>query len=253
MAVCTRPIVVPISPVGRLVVRDHDHDRYSGALPDLMQEIAARTGCEFVYRDVPRARAQHLVFEEHVGDVYMPALRRAERDATHDYVGLYRDGLAVVTLRGADDVPDRLSELAARSDLRGVFVRGYWLGPRYAAFVDQATAERRAYVVSDAPTIGRMLRAGRAAFTLIPWVGGQDALEAPDRAPDAATEFVLTLLRDVAPQATGIYLSRRNLDEGDRHALLQALEAAIADGTVRRIFSRYYAPEVIERAQWRAE
>lgn len=248
---CSRPIAVPATPVGRLVIVDRDE--VSGALPHLLREIGARADCEFTFRYVPRARAEHLAFNEQVGDLYMPAMRKPERDETHQYVTLFREGLAVVTPLPAPALPDRLADIESRPDLRGVFVRGFQLGPRYSAFVDRAVAEHRAYVVTDGPAMGRMLLAGRAAFTLISWVGGQGALEPQDRPSDAPASFKLTLLQDVTFEATGIYLSRRNLSEDDRILLQHAIEAAVVDGTVRRIFTQHYAPEVIDRAQWRLE
>lgn len=250
-AACSRPVLVPVSAVGVLIYREHDD--IAGALPDLLREVGSRTGCHFIFKDVPRARAEHMAFEEQSGDVFMPARRTARRDATHVYVPIYRDGLALVSRRAGPEIPDRLAELRERADLRAAFVRGFWLGPQYASFVDEAVADRRAYLVADLPTIGRMIAVGRIAYTLIGWIGGTGALTPPEQSAEPADVFRVTLVRDVKFLDSGLYLSRANLPDEDRQILVQALEAAVADGTVRRIYSRHFPPEVIAGTQWQLD
>ncbi len=194
---------------------------------------------------VPRARALHTVFEAQSGDLHLPAVRKPERDRTHLFVPLSRQGLAVATLRAHAPVPADLGQLLADRRLHGIFVRGYYLGPAYPEFVDQLLALQRADIVPDIETLSRMLHAGRADFTLLPHVTGQGALDLAPRMPLAQTAFRIELLPAVPPMENGVYLSRRNLEAADLALLTQMFERA--DGAVRRAYLRHYPPEIVEQ------
>lgn len=245
---CSRPIEVPVSPAGRLVFVEDDH--IEGVLPELMRERGALVGCEFRFSVVPRARAARSMFEAQVGDVYLPALRVPERDRTHLFVPLSRQGLAVATLRTHAPVPANLGLLQADTGLRGIFVRGYQFGPAYSDFVERLMADKRGDIVPDIETLSRMLRAGRADFTLLPHVTGQGALDLAPRMPLAKTAFRIELLEAVAPMENGVYLSRRNLDAGDLGLLVQMFERAVADGALRRAYLRHYPLEVVDNLRF---
>lgn len=241
---CSRPINVPVSPAGRLVFVEAG--RVEGVLPELVRERGALIGCEIRFSVLPRARAARTVFEEQEGDVYLPALRTPERDRTHLFVPLSRQSLAVATLLSRVPVPADLGQLLADKSLRGIFVRGYYFGPAYGEFVEQLQADKRADLVPDIETLSRMLRAGRADFTLLPFVTGQGALDLAPRMPLSQSAFRIERLAGLAPMENGVYLSRRNLDAADRALLLQMFERAIADGALRRAYLRHYPPEVVE-------
>jgi len=245
-AACTRTIDVPVSPAGRLVFVEGE--QVAGVLPELLRERGALIGCEFRFSVVPRARAARAVFEAQQGDIYLPAQRKPERQASHLFVPLNRQGLAVATLRTHAPVPTDLGQLLADKSLRGIFVRGYYFGPLYGDFVDQLVADRRADVVPDIEAVSRMMRAERADFTLLPFVTGQGALDLAPHMPLAQTAFRIEPLAAVPPMETGVYLSRRNLDAADLALLVQMFERAVAEGAVRRAYLRHYPAEVVERA-----
>jgi len=245
---CTRVIDVPVSPAGRLVFVEDEH--VAGVLPELLRERGALVGCEFRFSVVPRARAARTVFEEHSGDAYLPALRTPERDKTHLFVPLSRQSIAIATLRTHGPVPVDMPRLQADKSLRGIFVRGYYFGPAYGDFVDQLVAERRGDVVPDIETLSRMLKAGRADFTLLPFVTGQGALDLAPRMPLAQSAFRIEPMEGLPLMENGLYLSRRNLDPTDLALLTQMFERAVADGSVRRAYLRHYPSEIVERMQF---
>lgn len=245
---CSRAIDVPVSPAGRLVFVEDE--RVEGVLPELLRERGALLGCEFRFSVVPRARAARTVFEAQDGDLYLPALRKPERDQTHLFVPLSRQGVAVATLRTHAPVPADLSRLLADKSLRGIFVRGYYFGQAYGDFVDQLLADKRADIVPDIEALSRMLRAGRADFTLLPHVTGQGALDLAPRMPLSQTAFRIELLETLPLMENGVYLARRNLDAADLVLLVQMFERAVAEGALRRAYLRYYPPEVVDHMRF---
>lgn len=245
---CLRVIDVPVSPAGRLVYVEDE--QVMGVLPELLRERGALIGCEFRFSVVPRARAERTVFEAQSGDLYLPTVRKPERDRTHLFVPLSRQGLGVATVRGRAPVPADLGRLLTDKGLHGVFVRGYYLGQAYNDFVERLLAEKRADIVSDIETLSRMLQAGRADFTLLPYVTGQGALDLAPRQPLAQTAFRIELLEGVPPMENGVYLSRHNLDPADLLQLTQMFERAVAEGAVRRAYLRHFPPELVERLRF---
>lgn len=245
---CSRVIDVPVSPAGRLVFVEAE--QILGVLPELLRERGALAGCEFLFSVVPRARAERTVFDAQSGDLYLPAIRKPSRDRSHLFVPLSHQGLAVATLRTHAHVPADLERLLADKNLRGVFVRGYYFGPAYGDFIDQLLADRRADIVPDIEALGRMLRAGRADFTLLPHVTGQGALDLAPRQPLAQTAFRIELLQAVPLMENGVYLSRRNLDAADLALLTQMFEQAVAEGALRRAFLRHYPAELVEQLRF---
>jgi len=241
-------IDVPVSPAGRLVFVEDD--RVEGVLPELMRERGALVGCEFRFSVVPRARAARTVFEAQEGDLYLPTMRRPERDQTHLFVPLIRQGVAVATLRTHARVPADLGRLLADKSLRGIFVRGYHFGQLYGDFVDQMMAEKRADIVPDIESLSRMLRVGRADFTVLPHVTGQGALDLAPRMPLSLSAFRIELLEALPLMESGVYLARRNLDAGDLALLVQMFERAVADGALRRVYLRHYPPEVVDQLRF---
>ncbi|MFT7776504.1 hypothetical protein [Roseateles sp.] len=154
---CTRTIVVPGALQGRLVMVDGSVVR--GVFPDLLRELGAALGCEFVFPQLPRARAERDFFNDHVGDIFFPAVRRPERDSGNVFLSVGRQPLAVFAPRGVA-IPERLDQLMADVRLRGVFMRGIWLGDTYGRTLEALGAQGRLDLVSDYGAMVRMLKAG---------------------------------------------------------------------------------------------
>jgi hypothetical protein len=74
---CVRPIVVPVSPLGVSVIVDGT--AVSGVFPQLLEQLGAKAGCQFVWSVVPRIRAE-MMFEDGKADLLVAATRSDKRD-----------------------------------------------------------------------------------------------------------------------------------------------------------------------------
>ncbi|MGV7210777.1 hypothetical protein ACLB1G_23330 [Oxalobacteraceae bacterium A2-2] len=162
---CSRPIVVPVSPTGySVIVRG---EQVSGVFPDALRELGARHGCSFSFPVVPRARASYMFFDSGEADLLLPASRSAERDAVADYVPMMKLRMALVSTRRHPVAAASVQQLVEGGAWRGVTVRGHVFGDQYNALLRGLEQRDRIAYVSALVLVARMLKAGRADFTMV--------------------------------------------------------------------------------------
>jgi polar amino acid transport system substrate-binding protein len=165
-AECSRVIVVPAAPTGfNVKVVD---DVATGVYPDWLREMGRKAGCQFQFPVVPRARADSMLFVSNQSDMLLPASQNAERDQKAQFVHVVNLTPSLITLNNAPNVPRDVRTLLSKTAMRAALVRSYSWGNEYDTLVRELVAENRVDFVTDLETIGRMLRLGRADFTILP-------------------------------------------------------------------------------------
>ncbi|MDZ7892983.1 MAG: transporter substrate-binding domain-containing protein [Rhodoferax sp.] len=232
-AVCSRAIIVPAAPTGfNVKVTD---DGVSGVYPDWLREVSRKAGCQLQFPVVPRARADSMTFVSQQADVLTPASQNQERDQKAQFVHLVNLTPSVITLSNAPSPPKDLRLLTERSKLRAALVRGYSWGDEYDALVQKLIDSNRVDFVNDLATVGRMLRAGRVDFTILPPTLLYSALQAT---PDALTggEFRFSTVVGLPKSRVGAYLSRQTLSQADLDLLSSTMIKSARDGSLRADF-----------------
>lgn len=241
-AVCSRAIVVPAAPTGfNVKVTD---EGVSGVYPDWLREVSRKAGCQLQFPVVPRARADSMTFVSHQADILIPASQNQERDQKAQFVHLVNLTPTLITLSTAPLPPKDLRSLAERSKLRGALVRSYSWGDEYDALVQKLTDDNRVDFVNDLASVGRMLRAGRVDFTILPPTLLHSALQTT---PDVAQsgEFRFSPVIGLPKSRVGAYLSRQTLSQTDMVLLSNAMVKSARDGSLRAVFEKYYPIEVV--------
>ena len=239
LAACSRPIVVPVAPTGLSVVIDGD--RVSGAFPDALRELGAKLGCQFVFPVVPRARLSYMFLQTGQADLLLPASRSAGRDSQADYVPMMKLKMAVVSLKHKPVRAASVAALLADPSSTGVAVRSYVFGDEYNALMSGLEAQHRMSYAVAPLMVARMLRAGRADFTIVaPAIFLTSLYEDPDMA-GFGDEVRFSTLAGLPPTESGVYLSRRSLTPADHAALLRLLQLG-ARGTLWKWYQHYYPP-----------
>lgn len=233
-ASCSRPMAVPMAPVGLSV--SFEDDRVSGVYPTLLREMGAPAGCEFQVQRVPRARLQKM-FENGQADLLIPASASPARDRDGEFVPLIQVRASLMTLNRDHALPRSLAELVAQPDFRLAVVRGFSFGAAYDRAMAQLRAQKRLVEESDVTGVARALRQGLAQGTVMTaniLIGTlvQDADLAP-LAKQVRTES----LEELGWSESGVYLSRHSLNEADRSRLRAAFQQQARAGRVWQLFT----------------
>jgi len=242
-AACSRTIVVPVAPTGFSVVINGD--RVSGAFPDALRELGAKMGCKFAFPVVPRARLSYMFLQAGEADLLLPASRSAERDSQADYVPMMKLKMAMVSLKRKPVRAASVRALLADPASTGVAVRSYVFGDEYNALMDGLAAQHRMSYAVAPLMVARMLKAGRADFTIVaPSLFLTSLYEDPAMA-SFGSEVRFSALEGLPPTESGVYISRRSLSAADRATLRQLLQLG-AKGTLWKWFRHYYPPAATE-------
>lgn len=241
-AECSRVIVVPAAPTGfNVKVVD---DVATGVYPDWLREMGRKAGCQFQFPVVPRARADSMLFVSNQSDMLLPASQNAERDQKAQFVHVVNLTPSLITLNNAPNVPRDVRTLLSKTAMRAALVRSYSWGNEYDTLVRELVAENRVDFVTDLETIGRMLRLGRADFTILPTTLLYSALQLASAGIQTG-EFRYTALVGLPRSKVGAYLSRQTLGPADLDVLSAHMLRASKDGSLRASFEKYYPQDVV--------
>jgi polar amino acid transport system substrate-binding protein len=239
---CSREIVVPVAPTGFSVIIEGD--KVSGVFPDALRELGQRFGCRFSFPVRPRARLSAMFLESGEADLLLPSSRSTQRDQQADYVPMMRLKMALVSLKRKPVQLGSVPALLNARELRGVAVRSYVFGDEYAAMMGQLDQQRRIDYAASNLAVARMLKAGRADFTIVAPSLFLASLQEDAALKGFADEVQFTLLDGLPPAESGVYISRRSLSAQDQATLMQMLQAGARSGTFWKWFQHYYPPHL---------
>jgi len=238
-AACSRPLEVPMAPVGLSV--SFDGDRGTGIYPALLRELSISAGCEFQMQRVPRARLQKM-FEAGQADLLLPASAAPSRDQDGEFVPLIQVRASLLMLASERPAPRSLAELIAQPEFKLAIVRGFTFGAAYDSAVAVLRTQKRLVEESDAAGVARALRRGLAHGTVMTasiFVG--TLMQENDLVP-LVKQVRTDALEELGWSESGVYLSRRSLAEADRRLLRQAFTQAAKSGRVWQLFNDSYPP-----------
>ncbi len=237
-AACSRPMQVPLAPVGLSVLLP-PQGLPTGVYPELLRQVGDSEGCVFAMSTVPRAR-QELMFEKGMADLLVPASRTPRRDEFGEFVPLIQSRAMVIALNAERPLPTTLKALVQATDLRVVLVRGFDFGDAYQAVVKELTRQGRLRLEADPVSVARVLDAGGADVTVMAPSILVSALHADERVSHLLGRLRLGAVEELGWNDSGIYLSRSALNEGDRRHLQDALDKAARSGLVWKLFRQFY-------------
>ncbi|TFW22763.1 transporter substrate-binding domain-containing protein [Massilia arenosa] len=239
---CSRPITVPVSPIGQSIRIDKD-GQISGVFPALMRDIGAKTGCEIRMSEVPRARLE-MMFEQGHADMLLAATHAERRDKYGQFVPLIQTRAVLMSLDHQRAPIKTMAELAARPELKLVLVRGFDYGPAYNALSRRLQAAHRLVLAKDPLEVARMLQSRIADVTIMPASGLYGAAKADPRTASIAEQFRVEPLEELPWGLAGVYLSTQSLTADDRAVLESGLNAAAKAGALYHAYKGFYPANI---------
>ncbi|WP_444763766.1 substrate-binding periplasmic protein [Roseateles sp.] len=236
---CSRPIGVPMSPIGLSV--SFDGERSAGIYPTLLRELSASANCDFRVQRVPRARLQKM-FESGQADLLIPASANPSRDVDGEFVPLVQVRASLLTLARDRPAPRSLAELVAQPELKIAVVRGFSFGPAYDSAMAALRAQKRLIEEPDAAGVARALRRGIAQASIMTasiFIG--TLANEPDLSP-LVGQLRTDALEELGWSESGVYLSRHTLGDADRRLLRQAFSQLARSGRIWQIYIDSYPP-----------
>lgn len=233
---CSRPIRVPVSPVGLSVITKGAE--VSGVYPDLLRSLGAEAGCRFEFQVVPRARLEAM-FIAGTADLLLPASRTSARDGLGQFVQLMQSRPMLLSLRSGREPIASLEQLRERRELRVALVRGFDYGPAYQALFQDLRAQKRLVLEAEPLAVARALERGLADVTVMSPSILIGALLADPRQRALVDRLAMEAVPELGWGESGVYLSR-GLDHQDRVILTELLERGAKSGLLRRNLQRYY-------------
>lgn len=239
---CGRPLQVAVSDLG--VGSYQEQGQIRGLIPELAQELAARSGCRLELVFLPRARALQD-FDVGRIDIITSMLRTPERDALGVYLpyGYTKHDLLLVPEAAAGIAS--LADLIRRPELRLGVVRGIRTNSRVDLHLEQLLATRRAEYSSDFANLAAKLAARRVQAVIMP-----NALHIKLRRDGALAPDIATVnIPEARPQVLGLYVNRAAVPAAAAGRLGEQLAAMVRTGWVRQAYVRHFGEAETRRME----
>lgn len=237
---CSRPIEVPMAPIGLSV--SFDGQASGGVYPTLLREVGRAAGCEFRIQRVPRARLQRM-FESGQADLLMPASASPSREGDGEFVPLVQVRAGLLTLAPRDAaVPRSVAELVATPGYKLAIVRGFSFGAAYEQMVATLRAQNRLVEEADPAGVARALQQGLAHGSVMTAAIFIGTLVKESSLTALVRQTRVETLEELGWSEAGVYLSRHSLSTEDRRVLRAAFRQAGKAGQAWQLFNSSYPP-----------
>ena len=239
---CTRPITVPVTPLGVSVIVHGD--AVSGVFPEMLERLGAKAGCRFNWSVVPRIRAE-MMFSEGRADLLVAATHSDARDRAGLFMPLVASRASLITREKGQAPLASMAQLLAARTLRVALVRGYDYGPAYLELSRQLADQHRLFLEPDAVSVARLLAGGMADATILPTTAVVGAIATDARVAGLQGQLRFEALDELPWSRGGIYISNKSLPATDRAALEQMLAEAARSGALYNTYLQYFKPAVL--------
>lgn len=211
----------------------------TGIDPDLIEALAARSGCQLDPELESRARiwarmAQGLL------DISLSAIATPDREQYAEFVPYMRSRNEALMRRELAARYPTAESFAADPSRTVLVVRSFKHGPSLDRWIEALRRQHRVVDVGDFETGLRALQHGRADLIFA------HPLNLEHESTELMQEMVLL---DWAPQDTvqaGLAMSRTRVSEIDRQRLREALRSLLRDGSVERILHRHLSEGMVQ-------
>jgi polar amino acid transport system substrate-binding protein len=228
---CSRPLTLGLHEHGLL----YTGETGEGIDKDIADEMARRTGCRITTTVLPRARIWQLI-ESGALDFSLSAIANREREKFASFAWYDSNRYYLLVRRDAN--VDSVGEFLHRQHLRLGAIRGFRYSEGANDLVDALDADARvSYATSLEPLFAILLEGHIQAMIIEPF-------DYPVIHDHALQDQTAILEFDDPSVQHGLVMSKKSLSAAQQAAWRAVIEGMRADGTIQRIFSKYFPAEL---------
>ena len=219
----------------------HDHgllyssDTGTGIDKDVADEMIRRSGCKVIISVKPRARIW-LLIESGALDFSVSGITNADRDQFASFAWYVVNKYYLLVRKDAGVAKQSDFEKSAKLKL-GV-IRSFRYSATANALVDRLTAEGRVQNATGLAPLYQLLLANQIQAMII------EPFDYPAIARSSIRDVTEIVEFGDAPVPHGLIMSKGALSAAEQGKWRALIEAMRADGTMLRIFEKYFEPEL---------
>lgn len=219
----------------------HDHGLlYSaqtgeGIDRDFADELARRSGCKFNVALMPRARIWQLI-ESGAMDFSLSGITNEAREAYAAFAWYFSNKYYLLVRK--DSGVQKLADFEANADLKLGVIRGFRYSATANRFVDTLDARSRVSYATQLEPLYQVLLDNRVQAMII------EPFDYPTLESGRIREQTTIVAFDDPAVLHGLIMSRKALPVAQQQAWRDLVDEMRADGTVQRIFEKYFKPDL---------
>jgi len=219
----------------------HDHGLlYStqtneGIDKDLADELARRSGCKLTVTVMPRARIWQLI-ESGGLDFSLSGITNEARDKFAGFAWYFSNKYYLLLRQDAG--VKTIADFERNASLKLGAIRGFRYNPGANRLVDKLDTEQRVSFSNSLDPLYEVLLSQRIQAMIIEPFDYPTVQRAAIRAQTSILEF------EDPPVPHGLIMSKKSLSPQQQEAWRALVKGMRADGTVQRIFEKYFPAEL---------
>lgn len=224
----------------RLTLGLHDHgllysaDTDTGIDRDIADALIARSGCKIAVSLMPRARIWQLI-ESGALDFSLSGISNRTRNRFASFAWYFSNKYYLLVRRDAE--VNSLSDFLQKPRLQLGVIRSFRYSKNANQLLDQMAAAQRVEYATRLDPLYQILAVNRIQGMIIEPFDYSQVEDSPIRA--------LTHIVDTGDPAIphGLIMSNKSISPQERQKWRALVDAMRADGTILRIFEKYFSPE----------
>ena len=227
---CDRPLTLALHDHGLL----YSAQSGEGIDKDIADELIRRSGCKLSVTLMPRARIWQLI-ESGALDFSLSGIANPERDRFAAFAWYFSNKYSLL-VRNSTGVR-RAADFEGNPALRLGVIRSFRYSASANQLVDRLDAAGRVSHASSLYPLFELLVEDRVQAMIV------EPFDYPTLESERLRVLTTVLEFDDPPVPHGLIMSRKSLGPQQQSAWRALVDEMRADGTVRRIFEKYFSPD----------
>jgi polar amino acid transport system substrate-binding protein len=228
---CSRPYSLALHEHGLLYAGQTGE----GIDKDVADELARRSGCRIAVSVMPRARIWQLI-ESGALDFSLSGISNESRERFAAFAWYFSNKYYLLVRKDAGVRTH--ADLVDNPKLQLGVIRSFRYSPTANRMVDRLDAQQRVTYASQLDPLFEILLQNRVQAMII------EPFDYPTITSGRLREETTILEFDDPPVPHGLIMSRKALSPAQQQAWRSVVEAMRRDGTMERIFEKYFRPEL---------